>query len=169
MYLGNLLFVEADWLAFAFREIDHRIAYVLQPDSKGLNTGSPVFILDREDAARQMVLFGHVSSYTERTTLIDSWQWLGHRTGFLTEQEFFEWVRTRLHLSPASEVDVMSFTYLTSITPAVTLGSVGIEVSCDKVIHELTPEEVLAVLRVLPASARTDWTERVIARNNELS
>jgi hypothetical protein len=53
------------------------------------------------------------------------------------------------------------------VTPPLEIEGVGIDYRHTE-IQVLSAEETLAILRALPPSSQTPWTQRVVARNNDL-
>ena len=69
--------------------------------------------------------------------------------------------------SALEETGVAMFLELKPVAPPLIIKTLGIDYRHSEV-QPLSAEEVLAVLRALPPSSQTAWTQRVVARSNDL-
>ncbi len=170
MYVGYLLFVRPSWLAFALSNTSTRWSFCglgLQ-SAGGFRTGDPIFIV--ADGSGDLEIILHTRAlYCDPMTLGAAWSRFQQRLGTTDEQSLLTEVTDVFPKFDAdSPLDVLAMVEQKRVSPPMQLCSIAIVRDTASKIQELAPEQVLAILKALPAGAQTSWTQRVVARNNDL-
>jgi len=168
MYTGHFIVPTADWVTFA-RSHTGRVAICLASDYPVTDVigGDPIFILTDEDGERSIHFHAGFSFLARASvsTAIANW---GQQLGVRNEADLDRMFRGVPRFVPSSEVDVLGLLELIPVSPGIRLKSIGIEMPADAHYKECEPSAVLTVLRALPVAAETDWTRRVVGRNNDV-
>jgi hypothetical protein len=170
MYVGYMLFVDPEWLDEASRKnFAGRRSYMTNlvlPES--MDAGDPVFLGRYGELEPSIELHGRVT-YCKRAMFKDCWRAAGQLFGLPPEKVFAHpgggvippW-------TSESPVAALILQDVSPVFPPIRLKSIDICRRGDALVQELSPEDVLVLLRGLPRNSQTAWTKRVVARNNDL-
>jgi hypothetical protein len=167
MYGGHLFVASKEWIRFALSGDRSLTGFCATPDdSGGTNTGDPVFILCEEDGDPAIHLHAGISSShsTSAELVVRNW---GRAFGVQDISELS--TRFRLpSLSPESTVQAILLQDAVEVVPQLQLDLLGIQMQGAQRYRGVDPDAVLTILRALPGTACTSWTNRVVARDNNL-
>jgi hypothetical protein len=130
-------------------------------------TGDPIFLADSLSGEQSVSWYGRVSFTDTQSVRWVLTHW-GSPLGAASAQDLCRLYPTLPPLTLETVVHVVMLNFLKVVFPPLPLASLEIKVPDAATYQTCDPYEVLQILRSLPPAAQTDWTRRVVARDNEI-